>query len=178
MLTITLIRDPKSLDYKVDPNILGNWDNQRANNSLDSLIIYNGLQQLFSCNAQTVSNMESLVPGVHFYDTIAPGDFYLRAFYDKIYPTSHYGRIHGTIRATTLNGDYIGEDSTTSTNKTRWEWHDWQSLKPSPQGHDTSVAWSAGCIVVRDYALIKIGEIFDSFSIPVGGLVPVHLEMK
>lgn len=178
MLSITLVRDPLSLVYRKDMSILGDWGNQSVNNSLDVLTLLNDNETLLQCKAQTVANMESLDPGVHFYDTIVCGDFFLRAFYDQLYSTSHYGRIHGSVKAYTFNGDYINDESITSNNSSRWEWHDWQHLRPAPQGHDTSVAWSAGCIVIPDYALVNLGSFFDQYTVKPGDLIPVHLEMK
>ena len=178
MLHFTIIRKQLSLQYRKDPSLAGDWANQRVNNSLDDLFLYNDDTFLYQGKVQSVSNMESLSPGVHFYDTIAPGDFKIKAFIGQLVATSHYGRIHGIVGATTLNGDYINDDSTTANNKTRWEMHDWQSPQPSAPGNDTTVAWSAGCLVVPDKSLASIGTIFDVYGIKAGDLIAAHLEME
>jgi len=119
--------------------------------------------------------MEGLDPTAHFYDSLAPGDFFLKAFRAEQYPTQHYGRIHGVVRATTLNGGVINDDSITATNSSPWLCHDWEKIKPNHPNQDTRVAWSAGCLVVTDYGLEKLGTFFDQYSIKAGALVPVKL---
>lgn len=178
MLHFTIIRKQLSLQYRKDPSLAGDWANQRVNNSLDDLFLYNDDALLFQCKVQSVSNMESLDPGVNYLDTIASGDFFLKAFRALEYPTSHYGRIHGVVGAVTMNGEKINDDSITSSNASPWLCHDWQRIKPNPSGVDTSVAWSAGCLVVPDSALAAIGSVFDTYGVKVGDKIAVHLEME
>ena len=178
MLNIRIVRKKASLEYRRDPNAPFDWHNNDANNSLDQFFVKDGDKILFICPVQSVSNMEGLDPTVHFYDTIAPGDFYLKAFRAEQYPTQHYGRIHGVVRATTLNGDVINDDSVTTTNSSPWLVHDWTKIKPNNPNQDTRVAWSAGCLVITDYGLEKLGGFFDQYSIKAGALVPVRLTME
>lgn len=179
MLRFKIIRKQLSLQYQKDPSLVGDWENQRVNNSLDDLFLYNDdTLLLLHSPIQTVSNMESLDPSVKFLDTIAPGDFKIKAFRAQQYATSHYGRIHGIVEATTLNGDKINDDSITSSNSSPWLMHDWERVRPNPANVDTTVAWSAGCLVVPDDALIKIGSYFDMYGVKAGDYVNVHLEME
>ena len=176
MLNIRIVRKTASLSYQRTPPEDDLWHTNDFNNSLDEFAIRDDDKVLFVCPVQSVSNMEGLDPTVHFYDTIAPGDFFIKAFRAEQYPTQHYGRIHGVVRATTLNGDVINDDSITSKNSSPWLVHDWEKTKGANRpGQDTRVAWSAGCLVVTDYGLDKIGLYFNQYGIKAGMLVPVRL---
>ena len=176
MLNILIIRDPDSLIYKRDPPADDPWHTNDNNNSLDKWLVKDDDHILFTCPCQSVSNMEGLDPSVHFYDTLAPGDFFVKAFRYMQYPTVHYGRIHGVVGALTLNGDAINDDSITSNNSSPWLVHDWQKTKPNNvRGQDTRVAWSAGCLVISDYGLDMTGTIFDKYGIKPGDKVPAKL---
>ena len=179
MLNILIVRKQISLTYQRTPPADDLWHTNDFSNSLDQFFIKDDDKTLFICPVQSVSNMEGLDPTVHFYDTIAPGDFFVKAFRAEQYPTQHYGRIHGVVRATTLNGDSIDDDSVTPKNKSPWLVHDWQKTKGNNlAGQDTRVAWSAGCLVVTDYGLERLGQFFDQYSIKTGNLVPVKLTME
>ena len=178
MLSILIVRKNDSLNYRRDPNAPFDWHNNDANNSLDSWYVKDEDKILFTCPVQSVSNMEGLDPDVHFYDTIAPCNFAIKAFRAKLYPTKHYGRIHGVVNATTLNGDTINLDSITLMNKSPWLVHDWEKIQPNPPGQDTRVAWSAGCLVLNDYGLDKVGLIFDQYEVEPGDLIPAQLVME
>lgn len=178
MINILVIRKQESLNYKRSVPGPDLWHTNDNNNCLDSWIVQNDSIELFRCKCQTISNMEGLDPDVRFYDTISPGNFFIKAFRYKQYYTSHYGRIHGIVGAITLHGDFINDDSVTKTNKTPWMVHDWQRLKPIAPGTDTRVAWSAGCIVLTDAGLVKTGDIFDANGIKPGDKVPCKLIME
>ena len=178
MLNILVVRKQSSINYRRDPNAPFDWHNNDYNNSLDDWIVKDDDTELFRCAVQSVSNMEGLDPTVHFYDTIAPCNFGLKAFRYMQYPTSHYGRIHGVVNAITMNGDSIDLDSITDLNKSPWLCHDWQKIKPNPEGQDARVAWSAGCLVMTDSGLVKTGQIFDSYDIHAGDIVSAQLIME
>ena len=186
MLHIVITRQVHSLAYLRDPRAPNAWGNNDANNSLDQFALYlDGVAgcsaPLFVCRAQTVANLEGLDAGsqtqfpAHFSDTILPGPFQLRAFVD---PRNFWCHPHGICNVRTIHGDWIGEDSTTEKNKSRWLMHDWQKLKPNPQGQDTRVAWSAGCIVVPTLELPKFSAALVEHGVHEGDLIDGEIVME
>lgn len=102
-------------------------------------------------------------------DTIAPGPFAVRLFVEQ---RDFWCDPHGIIRAKTLGGEVIGEDSTTPTNKSRWLIHDWQKHRSAaPKGTDTSVAWSAGCFVELDAKLAELNNILRGRGYKTGDVI-------
>ena len=173
MLQIKIIRKAISHHYKRDPSAQADWHNNDANNSLDTFQVLKDELPIAIYNAQTVSNLEGLDEGVKYTSTIASGKFYIRAF---VPGRQHYGRIHGIVYATTLAGDKINGSSITNKDPARWLVHDWEKLNStSPAGVDTRVAWSAGCIVLKDADLIALGKVFDDNGIKQGDLIPAEL---
>lgn len=166
MLKIIVTRKLASLSYLRDPRSGFDWHNNDANDSLDSFTLQDAdtEETLFSCRAQTVANLEGLDPGVHFYDTLAPGPFRLRAFVD---PRAFKCQPHGIVGAVTKHGDQIGDDSTTPANKSRWLMHNWMDHN----GADTRVAWSAGCIVVPDADLDRFNALLSERGVQAGELI-------
>ena len=169
-----VIRKKSSYDYKVKPTVDGDWDNQKQNNSQDRLQLLEDTGELvFDCPSQTVANLETLDDGVHFLDTIAPGPFSIKLFVD---PRDFWCQPHGIIRAKTLGGDEIGDDSTTATNQARWLAHDWEKHKSAAaRGSDTSVAWSAGCFVEPDANLTKLNFLLLSRGYKMGDIIDGEL---
>jgi hypothetical protein len=178
---IRIIRKLASLQYQRDPSQGFDWHNNDNNNALDTLEVYDDADNLtLTCAVQTVANLEGLDPGVHFYDTIAPGKFSLRYGVD---PRSFKCQPFGVIGATTKHGDYIvadldaqgkptPKDSTTPTNPSRWLMHD----RKDHTGVDTRVAWSAGCIVHQDDAnLVAINKLCADAGMKSGDLIPCEL---
>jgi hypothetical protein len=153
------------------------WDNNDGNNSLDLLTLFDGDTPLFSCHAQTVANLEGLDPGVHYYDTIAPGPFQLRF---RVDPRDFQCQPNGICNTKTLAGDAIGADSTTAANKSRWLNHSWQFPRSSgkPPTEDTRVAWSAGCFVMKDADLIQFNSILAARGVNPGDLIDGILEQE
>jgi hypothetical protein len=179
MLSIKIIRKKISYAYQRDPSKGFDWHNNDANNSLDDFWVFDDIHRIMVCSVQTVSNAEGLIDGVHFYDTIKPGRFFLRAFVD---PRAFKCQPHGIVGARTLHGDLIvaslgknglpdDDDSTTATNKSRWLMHD---LK-NHDGVDTRVAWSAGCIVVPDRDLDSFNTLLSGHGVKKFDLIPVDL---
>jgi hypothetical protein len=132
---------------------------------------------LFWGHVQTVANLEGLDPGVHIYDTIAPGPFKLRF---RVDPRDFQCQPNGICNAVTLRGDVIGDDSCTATNKSRWLNHDWEFPKSSgkPAGQDTRVAWSAGCFVQPDLELRQFNAALIAQGVKPGDLIDGILEME
>jgi hypothetical protein len=186
MMTIKIVRYTKSLNYMRDATAPLGWYNNDANNCQDDYIVMWGDLEIFRAKVQTVANMEGLdcpekgSPSIKFKDTIAVGPFLLKAFVEQ---RNFYGRIHGICDAFTLSGDYIGMDSTTSSNKSRWLNHDDQKHrldatgKPVAPGTLTRVKWSAGCFVMPMAGLAQLGTVFDQYGILPGQLIPGNLTL-
>ncbi len=182
-LIIVVRRQLKSLKYLRDPSKPFDWGNNDNNNSLDSFEVFDvntgaGDQPrgspIFSCRAQTVANTEGLIGDTKFTHTIAPGTFNLKAFVEL---RMFYGRIHGLCNCRTTGGDWISDRATIRGNEDRWLVHDWQKHRNSgPPGHDTRVAWSAGCFVIPDSDLEKLGTLFDKKGILPGNMIPGLLQ--
>ena len=180
-MKIRIIRKLKSLQYLRDSGAGFDWHNNDANNALDTLEVYDDAGNLeLRCSVQTVANLEGLDPGVHFYDTLAPGKFQLRYGVD---PRAFKCHPWGIVGATTKSGDRIlaevdshgrptENDSTTATNKSRWLMHD----RKDHNGNDTRVCWSAGCIVHQDDSTLEaINELAASSGLKPWDLVDVEL---
>lgn len=168
-LRVRIVRKLASLQYLREPSAAFDWHNNDANNSLDALELFDDDESLLVSKVQTVANLEGLDPGVHFYDTIAPGKFFLRAFVD---PREFKCQPLGIVGAVTKRGEPILEDSTTVTNKSRWLEHD----RKDHQGNDTRVAWSAGCIVHwNDDDLVQLNAIYKDRGVQPGDLIPAEL---
>jgi hypothetical protein len=176
-LKIIVIRSRLSLSYMRDPAKPAAYDNNDGNNSLDQFTLFDGDTPLFSCRAQTVSNLEGLDAGVHYMDTVAPGPFTLDF---QVPPRAFQCKPNGICNTKTLAGDIIGADCTTLTNKSRWLNHDWEFPAGSghPPGQDTRVAWSAGCFVVPDLDLRKFNATLINLGIQPGDLIDGILEME
>lgn len=157
-MNFLVIRRKSSYDYKKVPTLNGDWDNQKKNNSQDVILLYDGAAILWASPCQSVSNLESLDAGVKFTDTIAPGPFGVKLFVEQ---RDFWPEIHGIINAKTLGGETIDENSITPTaGGLRTLMHDWQKHRSAaPQGTDTSVAWSAACLVEPDKKLIELNTI-------------------
>jgi hypothetical protein len=181
---IHVYRRPESLHFKRWPDKSDDWGNNDANNSLDRFVYEDDLETaggshlLFECKAQTVSN----IPGGRFENTLAPGPFQLRLFVD---PRAFRGRIHGICNASDIEGDTINDKSIQSVqgkhgepiSYDRWLMHDWQKHAPAPEGEDTRVAWSAGCIVIPDLDLMRFGIIMDELYRLAGELIDGEIVM-
>lgn len=153
-----VIRKKSSYDYKYQLSLNGDWDNQKKNNSQDRLqLLEDDGTLVFDSPSQTIANLETLDAGIHFTDSIAPGTFAIKLFVEQ---RDFWCQPHGIIRAKTLAGDTIDNNSVTPTNKSRWLVHDWQKHRSAaPQGTDTSVAWSAGCFVEPDAQLSALNQL-------------------
>lgn len=182
-LLVVVSRKLASLAYLRDPSKPFDWGNNDANNSLDTFEVYqvnSGAPSqpigdpIFTSRCQTVSNTEGLIPGTRHDHTIAPGSFELQAF---VAPRLFYGRIHGLRNCRTIAGDWIGADFVIPGNNNRWLVHDWQKHRDTGgPGRDTRVAWSAGCFVLPDSDLAKLGELFDTRGVNAGDVIPGILQ--
>lgn len=104
-MQVKVFRKRISLSYLKDPSKPFDWHNNDANNALDVLEVYDDSGERAIVSAvQTVANMEGLSPGVHFYDTIIPGKFFLRY---GVEPRAFRCQPLGIVGATTRNGDFV-----------------------------------------------------------------------
>lgn len=169
-MQVKVFRKRISLSYLKDPSKPFDWHNNDANNALDVLEVYDdsGARAIVAA-VQTVANMEGLDTDVHFYDTIAPGKFFLRF---GVEPRQFKCQPFGIVGATTLHGDVIRDDSTTPSNPSRWLEHD----RRDHNGVDTRVCWSAGCIVhYCDSTLEAFNALCRSSGLKPGDLIPCEL---
>jgi hypothetical protein len=180
-MKIIIRRSQLSIHFLRDSTKPAAWDNNDGNNSLDRIYLYfaeifsEETAPVFSCRAQTVSNLEGLDPGIFYRDTIAPGPFQLKAFVDS---RQFWCVPHGICNTHTLGGEWISDNSITATNMNRWLMHDWQSHRDKPKGQDTRVAWSAGCIVVPDADLILFSAILENNGIKPGDMIDGEIIME
>jgi hypothetical protein len=169
LMKIRVVRRPESWEYRHrGPDA---WHSQDANNSIDAFEVYGDAGRLIMHSfCQTVANAEGLIADVHEYDTIMPGPFKIRAFVE---PREFKCEPHGIVGATTKHGDLIGEDSTTLINKSRWLIHDWKNHSEPPI--DTRVAWSAGCIILKDEDLDSFNTLLAGHGIAPGDIIEAEL---
>ncbi len=179
---VRIVRKKASLQYLKDDSKPFDWHNNDGNNALDVYELYDDYSNLvLTSRVQTVSNMEGLDPTVHFYDTIAPGAFFLEY---GIAPRSFRCLPLGIIGATTFHGDFIraddpttpvNEEATTVSNASRWLEHD----RKGHDGADTRVCWSAGCIVHwNDDDLVQINKFLAADGIKPHELIRATLVME
>jgi len=167
-LNIRIHRKAASFQYMRWPERPPAWDNNDGNNSLDRFELFLEGDVILSCPVQTVANLAGISVAVHASDTIAAGEFFIRAF---VHPRLYKCRPHGIVGARTLKGDLIGADSTTDTNKLRWLVHDWKNYS----NVETRVAWSAGCFVLPIKALELFNQTIITHGVKKGQLVPCSL---
>jgi hypothetical protein len=165
-------RIKKSHCYQRDSIKPSDWGNNDANNSIDDFIIFNNEIEIFRSKCQTVSNSEGLIDGSKYLDTIDSGPVSIVTDVDR---RKFWCRIHGLINAKTIGGEIINGLSVTSTNQSRWLIHDWQKLKPNRQWQSTRAAWSAGCFVLKNDDLVRLGEILDNYNVKPGTIIPGQL---
>lgn len=161
MLSVKIVRDPASFNYKKDPEAPGDWHNNDNNNSLDTFEVYDDETLVFSSPAQTIANMEGLDKTSAFSHTVSNGVFTLVTFVD---PRSFYGDIHGIANTVNIAGDPIGRSFITGKSALRYLVHDWQKKAPIAPGNDTRVAWSDGCFVLPTAKLAELSKILKSFG--------------
>jgi hypothetical protein len=167
-LFVRIIRKDISFKYKRDFDKPDAWDNNDANNMLDSFLFYVDEGMIFSAKCQTVANF----PGGRYQDTIAAGPFSLKCFVPQ---RMFHCRVHGIVDCYDIEGQHIDLDSVQIDDKNRWLVHDTQKLKPNPPGNLTRVAWSAGCFVLSKLDLEGLNEILDAYKIEAGEIIPGEL---
>ena len=166
--SVRIRRKYASFQYRRWPERPPAWGNNDCNNLQDIFEVFRGEEMVLSFPVQTVANLAGLNVNVRAGDTIAPGEFFIRAFVE---PRLYKCRPHGIVGAKTIGGDFIGDDSTTDTNKLRWLIHDQKNFS----GAVTRVAWSAGCFVlpVVDLELFNLELTFN--GIRDGDIIPCTL---
>lgn len=170
MLKFEVWRNRHSYDYKADPNRPDGFDNNWKNNSLDLLVLFDGTETVFRCQAQTVANycFGDMATGdrLPHGDTVAEGKFTVRCFVE---PRNFHGEIHAITSTTDLDGQTIDRDamqvSARGFQNGRWLIHDRYSAK---LGKDTNNAWSAGCFILSSPDLAKLNETLKKRGVKAG----------
>jgi hypothetical protein len=184
-VNIVIVRSRLSANFKIRQSQSDSWDNNKANNLADTFWMFDGSDTLFATRVQTVANL----PGGRPQDTIAPGKFRLRLFAD---PRDFWCVPHGVVGAKDLEGQDIDGSSVESvpgrdgapTSFDRWLCHDMQKHRhnpdgtTNPRGTDTSVAWSAGCIVQRTVEFARFNLVLAKKGLKKDDEVVVELKME
>ena len=172
-MTIRVERKRSSYNFKADPLSPDSFENNWKNNSQDMIIIRSkGLDEVrFHC--QTVANycFGDYATGstVAYGDTIAPGNFKLRAFVPS---RSFHGEIHAITHTKDIDGEWIDRDGMQITKggfqNGRFLIHDRFSFKT---GSDTNYAWSAGCFILSSVDLVMFNKILRAYHVMPGDLI-------
>jgi hypothetical protein len=164
-LHFKVTRQKASFDFKVHPG-LNDFSNNWKNNSLDTLALMHGNDQVFSCKAQTVANHPGN-GGQH--DTVSDGTFTIRCFVDH---RLFRPRIHAIIDTTDMDGEKIDHEAlqyhTNGFQNGRWLIHSRFSPKV---GKDTNYAWSLGCFIGSTADLDALNDMLDRFGVKPDDLI-------
>lgn len=174
MLNIRLIRNLKSYDFRADINKPDSFENNWKNNSLDRLILRDDNANLCNFRCQSVANYcfgsQLTATTVAHGDTIAPGNFTLKAF---VQPRSFHGEIHAITRTRDIDGEWIDHEAMQTARNGfqngRWLVHDRFSFKT---GEDTRYAWSAGCFILSSDDLETFNSLLKMYEVKPGDLIP------
>lgn len=140
MIQIRVIREKKSYDFKLNPQ-LDTFANNIKNNLIDTILIVNNNEVVFKAKCQSVANY----PGA-FRDTIKEGKFQIKCF---VPPNSMHGEIHAIINTFDIDNQPINHNSYQVDNnitKGRWLIHD---TYYTPAKRESNYAYSGGCIMLR-----------------------------
>jgi hypothetical protein len=174
MINLRVERKHESYGFKADPHKPDSFDNNWKNNSLDRIIIRDDSIELARFPCQTVANYcfgaQKTASSLPWGDTVAPGNFTVRAF---VPPRSFHGEIHGITETRDLDGEWINREAMQTTRggfqNGRWLIHDRFSFKT---GADTSYAWSAGCFILSSADLVSFNETLRAYGVKPGDLIP------
>jgi hypothetical protein len=174
MIHIRVERKRQSYNFRADPQKPDSFENNWKNNSLDSIIICDGQIDLVRFRCQTVANYcfgdQATASTVAHGDTVAPGNFTLKAF---VPPRSFHGEIHAVTQTKDIDGEWINHDAMQVTaagfQNGRWLVHDRFSFKSNA---DTNYAWSAGCFITSSSDLALFNKTLRASGVKPGDLIP------
>jgi hypothetical protein len=174
MINIRVERRRQSYSFRADPDKPDSFENNWKNNSLDTIILRDGGTDLVKLRCQTVANYcfgdMATASTIAHGDTVAPGEFTVRAF---VPPRAFHGEIHAITRTRDLDGEQIGHDAMQTTRggfqNGRWLIHDRFSIKI---GADTNHAWSAGCFIMASTDLALFNKVLKAHNVQPGDLIP------
>ncbi|MCL2127955.1 MAG: hypothetical protein FWH38_06835 [Treponema sp.] len=174
MVNILVERKKQSYSFKADPLGPDSFENNWKNNSLDSIAIRAGSEELCRFPCQTVANYcfggMATASTVPWGDTVAPGNFTVRAFAE---PRGFHGEIHAITETRDIDGEWIGRDAMQLAaggfQNGRWLIHDRYSFNA---GRDTNYAWSAGCFILSSAGLAAFNAMLRKLGVRPGGLIP------
>ena len=174
MLSFRVERKKKSYHFRSNPNRPDSFENNWANNSLDSLILLDRGNEVVHLQCQTVANY-CFGPNAGpkhkpHISTIAPGEFVIKAFVE---PRNFHGEIHAITRTRDKGGRWIDHNAMmllfNGYQLGRWLIHDRYSFE---LGRDTNYAWSAGCFIVSSRDLETLNMYLKQFGVKPGDLIP------
>ena len=173
MISIRVERKRSSYNFKADPFKPDSFENNWKNNSLDRIVIQNDGTDEIHLHCQTVANYcfgdYATASTVAHGDTVAPGNFKMRAF---VPPRSFHGEIHAITSTKDIDGEWIDHDGMQITKNGfqngRFLIHDRFSFK---LGSDTRYAWSAGCFILSSADLALFNKILRSHNVRSGDLI-------
>jgi len=174
MINIRIERKQKSYDFKADPKKPYSFENNWKNNSLDYIFIRDDHVMLAKFRCQTVANYcfgeMATASTVPWGDTVAPGNFTLKAF---VPPRNFHGEIHGITQTRDIDGEWIDHESMQTTKNGfqngRWLIHDRFSFRINA---DTNYAWSAGCFILSSHDLRLFNSVLKARNVKPGDLIP------
>jgi hypothetical protein len=174
MINLRVERKLVSYDFKAEPGKPDSFGNNRKNNSLDGIAVFDGSLEPARFRCRTVANYcfgdQASASSLPWGDTVAPGSFTVRAF---VPPRSFHGEIHAITRTRDLDGEWIDHEAMQTTRggfqNGRWLIHDRFSFK---SGADTNYAWSAGCFILASADLRIFNDILRDHGVRPGDLIP------
>lgn len=174
MVNLQVERKRQSYDFKANRSKPDSFENNWKNNSLDRIVIRDGIAELCHFRCQTVANYcfgaMATASTVTWGDTIAPGSFTVKAF---VPPRNFHGEIHAITQTKDIDGEWIDHEAMQAAKNGfqngRWLIHDRFSFRLNA---DTSYAWSAGCIIMSSADLETFNRILRKLGISPGCLIP------
>jgi len=173
MINILVERRRESYDFRADPRRPDSFENNWKNNSLDWINIRDGEAALCRFRCQTVANYcfgeMATASTVAHGDTVAPGNFTVRAF---VPPRAFHGEVHAITSARDIDGELIDREAMQITRNGfqngRWLIHDRFSFNT---GADTNYAWSAGCFIMSSADLATFNALLKKLGVKPGDLI-------
>ena len=174
MINIRVERRQESYDFRVKLNEPDSFENNWKNNSLDRIVIRDDHISINHFRCQTVANYcfgsQATASTVAHGDTVAPGNFTLKAF---VHPRSFHGEIHAITQTRDIDGEWIDREGMQTTRggfqNGRWLVHDRFSFRSNA---DTNYAWSSGCFIMSSPDLREFNRILRIYDIKPGDLIP------
>jgi hypothetical protein len=172
-LSLKLMRNKSSYDFRANPKAPDSFDNNWKNNSKDWLTLLAEGKEIGAFRCQSVANYcfgdMARKDGRPEGATIAPGKFQVKCFAP---PRLFHGEIHAIINTTDLDGLRIDHNAMQTTKggfqNGRWLIHDRYSKNT---GKDTNSAWSAGCFILSSGDLAAFNKMLHAYKVQPGDII-------